>query len=275
MILSKTSKPIGGGWEPITNQLPSMPLKFSPALYIKMISYPYLDITIMMESPLAVVDVVKQRMMDTYQEMFTMLNTTILGSAGSNNLQMLGLQDIIDNGTNQSTYGGLSRSTYPALNSQIYNMSSYTSLPTYQVIHLALNSFLNDVNQKLPDVGITSFAVFNALTTSMTNIERVNIEDPKDILTSRDWSVQAVSVDGVPILPDPNITTNSIMFLNLDKLHFGFIPQLCFQATEPESMLPVGQLGYVQAAMIAGQFYSFEPSAHFMAINIPVSQALL
>jgi hypothetical protein len=256
----------------ITNPLQSM--QFLPTLYITMIPYLVTE-NIMMESPLAAVDVVKQRMMDTYQQMFTMLNTTILGSAASNVLQMYGLQDIVDNGTNQSNFGNLSRSTYPALNSQIYNMSSYTSLPTYQVIHLALNSFLNDVNQKLPDVGLTSFSVFNALTTSMTNIERVNIEDPKDVLTNRDWAVQAVSVDGVPILPDPNITTNNITFLNLDKLHFGFIPQLCFKATEAESMLPVGQLGYVQAAMIAGQLYSFSPNAHFIASNIPVSQALL
>jgi hypothetical protein len=266
MLLSKISKPLEGGWKPITGPLPSM--QFSPALYIRMISYYHVE---MMGLPSAVVDVVKHRMMDAYQEMFTMLNTAILGSAGSNNSQILGLKDIIDDGTNQSTYGGLSRADYAALNSKIYDMSSHTNMTTDQVIRLALNSFSNNTKQRLPDLGITSFAVFDALTASKPNIKRVNIKDPKDISTTRDRPVQAVSVDGVLIFRDPNIETNSIIFLNLEKLHFGFIPQLCFKATEAESMLPVGQLGYVQAAIIAGQLYSFEPSAHFMAINIPVS----
>jgi hypothetical protein len=303
MLLPKISKPLKGGLDhPITQPVPSQSsgawtdmsgkvfikrptnspqLKFSPTQYVvTQIHYSPEDTKkIMMESPEMAVDIVTQRTMGAYQEMFTDLDKTmLLGSAGSNNSQILGLKDIVDNGTNQSTYGGLSRATYPYLNSQIYNMSSYTSLPTYQVIHLALNSFLNNVNvnQKSPYVGITSFAVFNALTTSMPNIERVNIENPKDILTTRDGAVRTVSVYGVPILPDPNITTNDIIFLNLEKLHFEFIHQSSFKATEGvQSMLPVGQLGYVQAEMIVGQLYSFEPSAHFMAINIPVSQSLL
>jgi hypothetical protein len=288
MLLSKISKPLKGGLDhPITQPVPSqssgnwtdwsgrtppiqhvtkMPklMQFSPALCTWKIFYPRVETMVL---PSAVVGVVKQRIIDAYQQIFTDLDKIILfGSVCSNNSQILGLKDIVDNGTNQSTYGGLSRADYAALNSQIYNMSSYTSLSTYQVINLALNSFLNDVNQKSPDVGITSFAVFNALTTSIPN---------KDISTTRDRPVQPVSVNGVLILPDPNITTNDIIFLNLEKLDFGFIPQLCFKATEAESMLPAGQLGYVQAAMIAGQLYSFEPSAHFMAINIPVSQSLL
>lgn len=295
MLLSKTHKPLRGGWAPIvqtvafqtfgnnfswtgfngnftiptlTNPLQSM--QFLPSLGVVPISY-LLTEAVIMDSPQVAVDVITQRVADGYQTMLDTLNASILGTAGTNSQAMLGLLDAVDNGTNQTTYGGLSRSTYSALNSQIYANAIPSTTPAYQVIHTYLMSFLQDVNQRLPDIGLTSFAVFNALTTSLTNIERVNVQDSKDILTQRDWAVQVVSVDGIPIMPDPTITSNTIYFLNLEKLHFGSVPQLNFKLTEPSSLQPVGQLGYVQTAMTAGQFYTFSPNAHFALTSAPSS----
>jgi hypothetical protein len=296
LILNKTHTPLRGGFAPITQTVafttfggttnpaqwvnmngsfnipsitnPLQSMQFLPTLLIKPITYLVTE-QVIMDSPNVAVDVIEQRITSSIAEIFDTLNATILGTAGTNTLQMYGLQDIIDNGTNQTYWGGLSRATYAALNSQIY-ANALTGVSAYQVIHRYLMSFLNDVNQRLPDIGITSYAVFDALTESLTSIERVNISDPAGTpATSRDWVVQQVSIDGVPIMPDPNITTNTIYFLNLDKLSFGTVPQLNFKLTEPESLVPVGQLGYVQVATVSGQFYSFEPNAHFALTSAP------
>jgi len=296
LILKRTQQPMKGGWAPINQPVsfqnfgnngnwtgmsgsfniptisnPIQNLQFLPTLFVNPISY-LLTESVMMDSPNAVIDVVAQRITDAYETMFDNLNATILGTMGTNSLQMQGLYDIVDNGTNQSYWGGLPRSNYTYLNSKIYTYSSglFTTTPTaYQIVHRYLLSFINDVNYRIPDVGITSMAVFSALTESMTNIERVNIQDPAKITDSRDWAVQVVSIDGVPILPDPSIQTNTIYFLNLNKLELATVPQLNFKLTPPADLQPVGDLGFVQTALIAGQFYSFEPAAHFQLTGFP------
>jgi hypothetical protein len=296
LLLKKTQKPLKGGWAPINQPVsfqtfgnngswtgmsgsftiptitnPIQNLQFLPSLYINPISY-LLTEEVMMESPNAVIDVVAQRITDAYETMFDNLNSTILGTMGTNSLQMQGLYDIVDNGTNQSYYGGLTRASYTYLNSKIFAYSAgiFSTTPTaYQIVHRYLLSFLNDTNYRIPDVGITSFAVFSALTESMASIERVQVQDPARIADSRDWAVQVVSVDGVPILPDPSISANTIYFLNLNKLELGTVPQLNFKLTPPADLQPTGQLGFVQTALIAGQFYSFEPAAHFQLTSFP------
>ncbi len=215
-----------------------------------------------------VIDTVKARMYDAYEATLAFMSSAFLGSAGSNTLAFNGILDAVDNGTNAPNYGGIPRATYANWNSHVY-VNNQGANPAYQQLYYYLSSFKADGNNPTPTLGLTSPEVFQAVLTSFTSIERMIVAQPKNIMEDRSYSVEAIDVGGVPLVVDPNLTSNDIYYLNMEHMFYKYCPTLNFKMTEPSPLESVGLLGYRQTLMVCGQFITDLPSAHFHLSSAP------
>ena len=86
------------------------------------------------------------------------IGTAIYGTGSGN--QMLGLEAIVDNGTNNPTIGGISRSTYPQLNAYVLPASG-SALTLAQMATVWDNTSAGGLMQETPNVMPTTKAVFS------------------------------------------------------------------------------------------------------------------
>ncbi len=214
-----------------------------------------------------IIDNISARLNDAYKSNIEFLSSALLGSAGTNTLAMNGIQDMVDDGTVSPNYGNISRSLEPKWNAAVYT-NTQTGAAWAQVQYY-IQSYLNSHAGGLPNLGLCSYAVFQALATSFTNNERMVVSDIKGMVKDRTWEVQSVGIGGVPIVVDPNITGDTMYFLNSDHLKFSVNPDFHFKMTEPESLTPTGVLGFVQVLTMSGQLWSDLPSSHFKLNSAP------
>src|SRR3990167_670263 len=88
-----------------------------------------------------VTDLVKEALEESQQEMCDGLGTVIYGTGtGNSNKNPLGLGAIVDDGTDVSTLGGLSRTTYPVLNATRTASGGTLTLAKLATLYSAISS---------------------------------------------------------------------------------------------------------------------------------------
>jgi hypothetical protein len=221
---------------------------------------------------LQIIDVIKQRLIDNALSFMEVLNNAVMGTStqapaglyiqpASNALLADGLKDALDNGTISSTYGGLSRSTYPAWNAFQFT-NTQTSLPAWQQLYYYLSKFINSQNGRMPDIMVCGQDVFYAVATSMTGIERVLIQDINGAsLDSRAWDVSTISIGGVPLVVDRHMPNATVYFLNKDDIKLAYNPDFFMDLINPESLIGNGQMGYVQLFITTFEVYTTRPTS--------------
>ncbi|MEM0173537.1 MAG: phage major capsid protein [Sulfolobaceae archaeon] len=226
-----------------------------------------------------IIDVVSERLTDNYETFLEVMNNAILGT--SNNVPALlyqqpannailpdGLQDAIDNGTLKPTYGGITRSTYPAWNAFVYT-NSQSSVPAWQQLYFYLMSFINDQNGTLPDIMVCGPDVYYAVATSMTSIERVIIQTGNTVASDRSWEVQTIDIAGVPLVVDKNMPAATVYFLKAKNLELAYNPDFFMELIPAESLISTGQLGYVQVMIATYELLTTLPSGLAMLKSAP------
>jgi len=294
-ILEKRAFPVAGGFNPITqpvqlstfgqsmqytgfggevtpNQLtnPAMVAQWNQSLATCTLDYMLPELALMSGSgaeQYVVIDTIKARMYDAYQTALAFMSAAFLGTAGTNVEAFNGILDAVDNGTNAPTYGGITRSSNANWNALVYTNNQTTA--AYQQLYYYLTSFRADQNNVTPTIGVTSPEVFQAVLTSFSSLERIIVAEPKNILEDRSYKVDALDVGGVPLVVDPNLTTNDIYYLNMEHLFYKYSPSLNFKMTEPAPLEAINLLGYRQTLMICGQFITDLPSSHFHLASAP------
>ena len=253
----------------ITN--PVVNAEWNQALYVQPVAFTLPELSLMEgkgSDAYVVIDIIKARLYDKYQSVLDQLSSYFLGTGTANNLSFLGIKDAIDAGTNAATYGGLSRTTYSGWNSTVYANNQSAQVAYLQFLYYIM-SFLQDTSNPLPTLGLCSYSVFYAVMTSFTTIERMVIQDPKNMDSKRGYEIQALDIGGIPLIVDPNLTGTTSYWMNTDHLTYYYNSDFHFKMTDLADLQPIGQLGFVQALTVAGQFVSDLPSAHFALTSSP------
>lgn len=191
-------------------------LKYNPAFYEA-------NVTIVGTDALAnntarkVIDLVEVEMASRAQDMAADIGTMFYG--GGAGTDMNGLANLVDDGTNYSTIGGLSRTTYPTLAGTVTASGGTLSLAKMRTLWYAVGDVSVFPTRIYTDA--TSWSSFELLLQPQERIAKtVNLTTNFKGYTgfeSLEWA-------GMKVTFDRKCTTGSMYFLNEDYLNFYALP---------------------------------------------------
>ena len=212
----------------------------------------------------AIVPIIDARMNDATYNMIDTLATALYNNGGSTNnaQQLVGLQGAVDDGTNATTYAGITRS---AANS--WWRSQYTgSIGAGRFTRDFLLTYINQLVKatgEAPTFGVCGFGTWTSFATDFTDSERYNYmvgQSPgKQAKASAHF--RALEVAGVPLYADPYCPEGTVYLLNTRYLQLYLHKMGAFAFTGFESTLPNFQLGSIGAVVTVTEMVCTKPKA--------------
>lgn len=178
-----------------------------------------------------VLDLAKIEMASTAQDMADDIGTLFYGiGTGNGSKDFLGLEAIVDDGTNASTYGTLARATYTTLNSTVTASSGTISLAKMSTLYNAAAS-----GSQTPTLGLCSETIFALYESLLQPQERIAKSvaamkgDPGRGLNSGSGLIGGTGFTGLyykgfPILADEKATSGVLYFVNEDFIDWYALP---------------------------------------------------
>lgn len=174
------------------------------------------------DSPEAIADFIRLYFTQAEMEMSRLLGVGVW-STGTDTKAIDGLPMAVDDGTNTTTYGGLSRSTYTWWKSQ-YDSSTTTLTLS------ALQSMFANCSQggRHPTVIVTTQANYNRYWALGVANQTINLGPGgyDEILLQAGFT--NLLFNGVPVVVDDNVPTGHIYFLNEDYIWLAVSPRADF-----------------------------------------------
>jgi len=204
-------------------------LEFVPKFYQMTVALP-LDELSANATEEKVLDLAKLELASTAQDMADDIGTIFYGTGtGNGSKDFLGLEAIVDDTTNVTTYGTLSRNTYTNLRSTVTASSGTLSLLKMSTLYNAATS-----GAQKPTLGLCSEAIFSYYEQLLQPQERI----AKDVsLMKAGGNMGKVGTGmiggtgftglfykGFPILADEKSTSGVLYFVNEDFLDFYALP---------------------------------------------------
>jgi hypothetical protein len=170
-----------------------------------------------------VIDLAKLEMTSTAQDMADDLGTIFYGTGtGNGGKDFLGLEAIVDDGTNAATYGSLSRTTYSSqLRSTVTASSGVLSVAKMSTLYNAITS-----GSQKPTLGLCSETIFSLYEQLLQPQERIakNVSMIKGEGMVGGTGFTGLYYKGFPILADEKATSGVLYFLNEDYLDWYALP---------------------------------------------------
>lgn len=178
-----------------------------------------------------VLDLMKVTMEEGQNAMLDSIGNQVYGTGTGDDF--LGLGAIVDDGTNTSTYAGLTRTTYPQLNSTLLNNAtlSFTNMAT-----VMRGTSAAGTGRQRPSIIVTTESVWDLLeslytptiNTTYQPLSRVQItaySKPGQAFKDQDslkghYGFEALYWRGVPIVADEKCPTGSMYFLNEEYINW-------------------------------------------------------
>ena len=148
---------------------------------------------------------------------------------GNSSKDFLGLEAIVDDGTNAATYGSLARATYTTLKSTVTASGGTLALAKMATLYSAVSS-----GSVKPTLGVTTETVFNLYEQLLQPQEQI----AKDVAMMKGMPIIAgtgftgLYYKGFPILADEKATSGVLYFLNENFLEFRALPMAMTEAVD-------------------------------------------
>lgn len=132
-----------------------------------------------------------------------------------------GLENLVDDGTNSATIGGLSRTTYSVLNSTVTASSGTLSLAKMRTL---LNA--TSYGSQIPTIGLTTQAIFGFYESLLQPQERITKAASAGPVKGMKGGTGFVGLDyaGIPIIKDQKCTAEVLYLVNENFLDFIALP---------------------------------------------------
>ena len=197
-------------------------LTFDPKFYYKSVVLPQTEIDLNATEG-GVINLAATELAMAAQEMADELGAIAYSDGtGNGSKDFLGLQAIIDDGTNAATYGSLARSTYTTLN------AGYTSQATLTLASMATmyNTCTSGVHK--PTIILTTEAIFALYEQLLQPMERINqkVSPVRGQGMQGEAGFTALQYKGVPIVADEKCTSGVMYFINENFLDWYAIPSV-------------------------------------------------
>ena len=216
-------------------------LEFVPKFYEHPISLP-LDELSANATEERVLDLAKLEMASNAQDMADEIGTLFYGDGtGNGSKDFLGLEAIVDDGTNAATFGSLTRATYTTLNSTVTASGGTISLAKMSTLYNAAAS-----GSQTPTLGLTTEAVFNFYESLLQPQEQISKTVPmmkgrgSNGINSNDGLIGGTGFVGLrfkgfPILADEKCTSQVLYFVNEDYIDWYALPMAMTEAAKYRS----------------------------------------
>lgn len=257
-------------------------LSFAPKFRYKAVSLAGTDLMVNGVSSTKVIDIAAQAMESTAMDLADDMGTDFYTGLGTGDT-MNGLANIIDDGGDAATYGGLTRATYTTLNATDTASSGSISFVKMTTLYNAISD-----GSQTPTLGLTTreiFALVESLFVSQENINKT-IPEIKGGLTNG-GGYTALYWKGVPIVADRKAVSGYFYYVNENFLDFYALNPEGAQALGFESFKykavhegsgaepamghgfswggwkkPINQVAVVSQILFAGNFISWNPRRH-------------
>jgi len=217
-------------------------LEFVPKFYQMTVSLPMDEISVNATEE-KIIDLAKLELSSTAQDMADDIGTLFYGTGtGNGSKDFLGLEAIVDDGTNASTFGTLSRTTYnPQLRSTVTASSGTLSLAKMSALYNAASS-----GSQTPTLGLTTEPIFALYESLLQPQERISktvsmISNGGSSLGKAGGGFiggtgfTGLYYKGFPILADEKCTSGVLYFINEDFLDFYALPMAMTSAIKYRS----------------------------------------
>lgn len=163
-----------------------------------------------------VIDLMEIEMQSRAQDLADGIGSMLYADGtGNSNLDLLGLAALVDDGTNVSTIGGLSRTTYTTLKSTVTASGGQISLAKLRILYNAIADA-----SVIPTRIFTPYAVWQYYESLLQPTERimktVNVAENFKGYTGYEMLLFA----GLPVIPDRKATSGYLYMLNDEYLDF-------------------------------------------------------
>lgn len=229
-------------------------------LKLLIVPIPFLGMEGFVQVDHAIVPIIDARMNDaTYNAIDTL--ATALYTNSTNDQQLIGLPAAVDDATNVTSYGGLSRSTYTWWKSQ-YTGSIGGGRFTRDFLLTYINQLVKATGET-PTFGICGFGTWTSFATDFTDSERYNytVGSSPGVNAKASAHFRALEVAGVPLYADPYCPEGTVYLLNTRYLSLYLHKMGAFAFTGFESTLPNFQLGSIAAMVCVLEMVCTKPKA--------------
>lgn len=236
-----------------------------------------------------VLDLAKIELASTANDAADDIGTMFYGDGtGNGSKDFLGLEAIVDDGTNASTYGTLSRTTFPTLKSTVTASSGVLSLAKMSTLYNGATS-----GSQKTTLGLCSETIFSLYESLLQPQERI----AKDVsMMKQEGNMGKVGTGmvggtgftglfykGFPILADEKATSGVLYFINEDFLDWYGLPMAMtspvkFRSQDIEGndysdleglgfswsdwIKPTNSASVVGHVYLGGELYSANPKRH-------------
>lgn len=221
---------------------------------------PFMGFEGLVQLDYSVVPIIEARMNDATNVTLDTFSNALYTNV-SNLQQMIGFPAAIDDGTFATNYGNVSRTSNPFWKSTYVHNGSPTS-PTRNLV-LQYIAQVMKLTGELPKLGLTGVGTWTQLAQDFTSQERYMVQPASNFSMGEIGSLfRAIEIAGVPIYADPYAVEGTLYLQNTDYLSLYVHERAAFYFTGFESLLPVGQFGYMGAILTLLELVDVKPKAH-------------
>jgi hypothetical protein len=225
-------------------------MTFTPKFYSCNVALPG-DEILLNNTEQQTIDLVALEMQSRAQDMADEIGTLLYADGtGNSSKDFLGMEALVDDGTNTSTIGGLSRSTYTTLSSTVTASSGTISLAKIRTLYNAIS----DANVAASMV-YTTKAIYGFVESLLQPQERIYKNmDGKGVLKGV-TGYKSIEWMGIPVVADAKCTSGVFYMVNEDFLKFYAVKA----NGAPLGLSPVK----LPSSDIVGSVYSGAPNLGF------------
>ena len=274
-------------------------LLFPAKFYQIDVTIPLTDVAVNMTDDERVLDLAEAEMTSSGEDMADSIGTIFqLAGTGNGSLDFNGLQNIVDNGTFAPTYGGLSRTTFPTLDSTSTDWGGAMSLQKMSTLYNAITD--GTIMPSMGECDRTTYSYYEQLIEPKNRlyvtVPEVRKDNKEGLAGTAGFTT--LTYKGIGIVPDRKVPLGYAGIAGAGQLYFLREEDLEFRAIEkfPESepvkfvekdfedndyenikglgfhwtgwVKPVNQLAYVGRVVLAGEFWSKNPRRHGRGYDI-------
>jgi len=196
-------------------------LTFNPKFYEIPVVVSLTELSVNQSDPNKMVDLAAIELASTAEDAADDLGDMFFkDGTGNGSKDFLGLEAIVDDGTNAATYGSLARATYTTLKSTVTASSGTLTLAKMATLYSAISS-----GSVKPTIGITTETVFNLYEQLLTPQERIVKDVPMMLgMAKGGTGFTGLHYKGFPILADEKAVSGNLYFLNENFLEWRGLP---------------------------------------------------
>ncbi len=208
-------------------------LIFDPKFYQITVALPLTELSVNNVSASKVIDLASVEMQGAAQDMADDIGTLFYADGtGNSSKDFLGLGAIVDDGTDTSTYGELTRSTYSTINATVTASGGTLTLAKMSTLYSAIKS-----GSQKPTVGYCDESVWNLYEELLQPQERINKNVGLAKGLKGGTGFVGLDYKGFPILDDEKATAQTLFFINEDEFDWYALPLAMTEAVRFKTVI--------------------------------------